>query len=222
MVFARPGSSGPTVLVIHDRWGLDEHVRLMTQRLGDAGFNAAAVALFDATRHGDDAEADKKVEVLEFFWYGCPHCYTIEPLLDSWSRRLPPDVAFRKVHVGFSQVHQIHQKIFYALEEMGQLPAMHRKVFAAIHQQNRRLTSESDIAALMKENGVDPVKFLEVYKSFSVNTRAARARQITDAYKIDGVPAMGVQGRFWTSGGLAGSHERMLQVVDVLIQRSRT
>jgi thiol:disulfide interchange protein DsbA len=74
----------------------------------------------------------------------------------------------------------------------------------------------------MKENGIDPEKFLEVYKSFSVNTRAARARQITDAYKIDGVPAMGVQGRFWTSGGLAGSHERMLQVVDVLIQRSRT
>jgi thiol:disulfide interchange protein DsbA len=165
---------------------------------------------------------DKKVEVLEFFWYGCPHCYTIEPLLDSWSRRLPPDVAFRKVHVGFSQVHQIHQKIFYALEEMGLLPAMHRKVFTAMHQQNRRLTSESDIAALMKENGIDPEKFLEVYKSFSVNTRAARARQITDAYKIDGVPAMGVQGRFWTSGGLAGSHERMLQVVDVLIQRSRT
>ncbi len=165
---------------------------------------------------------DKKVEVLEFFWYGCPHCYTIEPLLDSWSRRLAPDVAFRKVHVGFSPVHQIHQRIFYALEEMGQLQAMHRKVFAAMHQQKRRLTSESDIAALMNENGIDPAKFLEVFKSFSVNTKAARARQITDAYKIDGVPAMGVQGRFWTSGALTGSHERMLQVVDILIQRSRT
>jgi thiol:disulfide interchange protein DsbA len=74
----------------------------------------------------------------------------------------------------------------------------------------------------MKENGADPAKFLETYKSFGVNTKSTRARQLTDAYKIDGVPAMGVQGRFYTSGALAGSHERMLQVVDALVQRSRT
>jgi thiol:disulfide interchange protein DsbA len=164
---------------------------------------------------------DKKVDVVEFFWYGCPHCNAIEPLLDSWSKRLAPDVSFRKVHVGFGQIHQVHQRMYYAMEEMGLLPTLHKKVFAAMHLQGRRLATESDISAFMKENGVDAGKFLETYKSFGVNTKATRARQLTDAYKIDGVPAMGVQGRFYTSGALTGSHERMLQVVDFLIQRSR-
>jgi protein dithiol oxidoreductase (disulfide-forming) len=164
---------------------------------------------------------DKKVDVIEFFWYGCPHCNVFEPLLEAWTKRLAPDVSFRRVHVGFGQIHQVHQRLFYALEEMGELPALHKKVFAAIHAQGRRLATESDMAAFVKENGVDPAKFLEAYKSFAVNTKATRARQLTDAYKIDGVPAMGVQGRYYTSGALTGTHERMLQVVDYLIQRSR-
>lgn len=165
--------------------------------------------------------ADKKVEVLEFFWYGCPHCNAIEPLLDTWSRKLPADVAFRKVHVGFGQIHQLHQRMYYALEEMGALATMHKRIFAAMHLQNKRLASESEIVAYMKDNGVDSAKFLESFKSFGVATKATKARQLTDAYKIDGVPAMGVHGRYYTSGSLTGSHERMLQVVDVLIQRSR-
>ena len=164
---------------------------------------------------------DKKVDVVEFFWYGCPHCNVVEPMLDTWSKRLAPDVSFRKVHVGFGQIHQVHQRLYYALEDMGLLPTMHKKVFAAMHVQNRRLATEADMSAFMKENGVDPAKFLETYKSFGVNTKATRARQLTDAYKIDGVPAMGVQGRYYTSGALTGTHERMLQVVDFLIQRSR-
>jgi thiol:disulfide interchange protein DsbA len=164
---------------------------------------------------------DKKVDVIEFFWYGCPHCNTVEPLLDSWAKRLPADVSFRKVHVGFAQIHQVHQRLYYALEEMGQLPALHRKVFAAIHLQGRRLATESDMAAFMKENGVDPDKFIESFKSFGVNTKATRARQLTDAYKIDGVPAMGVQGRYVTSGAQAGSNERALAVTDALVQGLR-
>jgi thiol:disulfide interchange protein DsbA len=165
---------------------------------------------------------DKKVDVVEFFWYGCPHCNTIEPLLESWVKRLPPDVSFRRVHVGFGAIHQVHQKMFYALEEIGQLPTMHRRVFAAMHQQGKRLASESEIVAFMKDNGVDAAKFQDAYKSFGVATKCTRAKQLTDAYKIDGVPALGIQGRFYTSGSLTGSHERMLQVTDVLIQRSRS
>jgi thiol:disulfide interchange protein DsbA len=165
---------------------------------------------------------DKKVDVVEFFWYGCPHCNTIEPMLDGWTRRLAPDVSFRRVHVGFGAIHQIHQKLFYALEEMGLLPTMHKRVFAAMHQQGRRLSTEAEIVAFVKENGVDPAKFQEAFKSFGVNTKATRARQLTDAYKIDGVPSLGVQGRYYTSGSLTGSHERMLQVTEFLVQRSRT
>ena len=164
---------------------------------------------------------DKKIEVVEFFWYGCPHCFTLEPLLESWVKRLPPDVAFRQVPVGFSVPHQVHQKLYYALEEVGALPALHRRVFSALHQQNLRLNNEADIVAFVGANGVDTAAFTAAFKSFGVATKANRAKQLSEAYKIDGVPALGVQGRFYTSASLAGSHERALAVTDFLIQRAR-
>ena len=165
---------------------------------------------------------DKKIEVVEFFWYGCPHCYAFEPTLEAWVKKLPADVSFRQVPVGFMAPHQIHQKLFYALEEMGQLGAMHRKVFNAIHQQNKRLGSESEINTFAIANGVDGAKLGEAMKSFSVSTKANRAKQLADAYKIDGVPALGINGRFYTSATLAGSHERAVAVADFLIQLART
>jgi len=165
--------------------------------------------------------ADKKIEVVEFFWYGCGHCYAFEPAIEAWSKRLPPDVAFRQVPVGFAAPHQLHQKLFYALEETGQLATMNKRVFAAIHQQNRRLSSESEIMAFITSNGLDVTKFGEAFKSFGVNTKANRAKQLSAAYKIDGVPALGIHGRFYTSGSLAGSNERALAVADFLIQRAR-
>jgi thiol:disulfide interchange protein DsbA len=163
-----------------------------------------------------------KIDVIEFFWYGCPHCFAFEPTLDAWSKKVPPDVAFRRVHVGFTALHQTHQKIFCTLEAMGLVEQMHRKVFNAIHQQHRRLDKDADIQAFMQENGVDGAKFMDVFKSFAVQTKARQYSQLTDAYKIDGVPALGVQGRYYTSVALAGSHERALQVVEFLAQKVRT
>ena len=113
------------------------------------------------------------------------------------------------------------QKTFYALEEMGQLPNMHRKVFAAIHQQGRRLNTESDVVAFMTASGVDAAKFTEAYRGFGVNTKCNRAKQLSEAYKIDGVPAVGIQGRYYTAASLAGTHERALAVAGFLIQKSR-
>jgi thiol:disulfide interchange protein DsbA len=164
---------------------------------------------------------DKKIDVVEFFWYGCPHCYAFEPLLESWVRKLPPDAAFRRVPVGFMAPHQLHQRLFYALDEIGQLQAMHRKVFNAIHQQSRHLSSEAEILAFVAANGVDGARFTEAFRSFAVNTKCSRARQLSEAYKIDGVPALGIQGRYYTSGALAGGHERAVAVADFLIQKSR-
>ncbi len=164
---------------------------------------------------------DKKIEVVEFFSYACPHCHNLEPLIDGWARKLPADVSFRQVPVGFSAMYQVLQKTYYALEEMGQLPNMHRKVFAAIHQQNRRLATEGEVTAFMTANGVDTDRFSAAYKSFGVATKSNRAKQLSEAYKIDGVPAIGVQGRFYTAASLAGTHERALAVADYLIQQSR-
>jgi thiol:disulfide interchange protein DsbA len=163
---------------------------------------------------------DKKIDVVEFFWYGCPHCYAFEPTLESWVKSLPADVSFRQVPVGFLGP-AVHQKLFYALEEIGQLQAMHRKVFAAIHQQNKRLATESEIEAFAVANGLDGAKLAASMKSFGVTTKANRAKQLTDAYKIDGVPALGINGRFYTSASLSGSNERAVAVADFLIQLAR-
>ena len=164
---------------------------------------------------------DKKIEVVEFFWYECPHCNVFEPMLEAWGRKLAPDVALRRVPVGFTARHQLGQKLFYALEEMGQIEAMHKRVFAAVHLQNRRLQTEADMLKFATDSGLDGAKFTEAFRSFSANTKATKAKQLTDAYKIDGVPALGIQGRFFTSGAMAGSHERALNVADFLIERAR-
>jgi thiol:disulfide interchange protein DsbA len=165
--------------------------------------------------------AGKKVEVVEFFWYECPHCFAFEPQLEAWVKKLPPDVAFRRVPVGFTARHVAAQKLYYALENMGQIEALHKKIFNAIHLQNQRLIAESDMVAFVSANGVDGAKFTEAFRSFQVSTQATKAKQLTDAYKIDGVPALGIHGRFYTSGSLAGTHERALAVADFLIQRAR-
>lgn len=162
-----------------------------------------------------------KIEVVEFFWYGCPHCNALEPALEAWIKRLPADVVFRRVPVAFGAVHESHQRLFYTLEAMGQLAAVHPKIFAAIHAQRQRLDREADQIAFLKAQGVDTARFAELSKSFSVQTKMRQAKQLTDAYDIDGVPALGVHGRFYTAGSLAGDNVRALAVADVLIARAR-
>jgi protein dithiol oxidoreductase (disulfide-forming) len=163
-----------------------------------------------------------KVEVIEFFWYGCPHCNAFEPALEAWVKKLNADVAFKRVPVAFrDEPFTAHQRIYYALEAMDKVAEMHRKVFYAIHNDRQRLDKPADIAAFMTKNGIDGAKFTEVYNSFGVQTKARQAKQLSEAYKIDGVPALGIHGRYYTSGTLAGSPEQSLAVTDFLIQRVR-
>lgn len=163
-----------------------------------------------------------KVEVVEFFWYGCPHCNAFEPMLEAWTAKLPPDVAFRRVPVAFrDEPFTSHQKIFYALEAMGLVPSMHRKVFYAIHGERQRLDKPADIQAFMVKNGVDGAKFMENFNSFSTQAKVKQATRLTADYKIDGVPALGVHGRYFTSGTLAGSPQASLTVTEYLIGLAR-
>lgn len=196
--------------------------------LGTAGLAAHLPALAQAkpvegkqyVRLGTPAPVNApagKIEVIEFFWYGCPHCNAFEPTLDAWQKKLPADVAFRRVPVAFREAYLPHSQLFYALEALGKLDAMHRKVFYAIHSERQRLEKTNDIVALMEKNGIDRAKFLEAFNSFGVQTKAKQATRLADAYKIDGVPAMGVHGRYFTSGTLAGSPEKALQVTEHLI-----
>ena len=164
--------------------------------------------------------AGKRVEVIEFFWYGCSHCFRLEPLIEAWAKRLPADVHFRQLPFAFIGPVE-HQKLFYALEELGQREAMQRKLFNAIHVERKVINTEADITKFVAANGIDAAKFTEAFKSFGVNTKVSRGKAVADAYKIDSVPTIGVQGRYFTSASLAGSHERALEVADQLIVRAR-
>ncbi len=169
-----------------------------------------------------EAPSNGKIEVVEFFWYGCPHCFAFEPALEAWVKKLPADVEFRRVPVYFrEEPFAAHQRIYYALEQLGLVATMHQKVFNAIHVDHQRLDKPDAIAAFMAKNGVDKQKFLDAYNSFSVQTKARQARQMAEAYKVDAVPAMGIQGRYYTTASYAGSNDRMLVVADYLIERIR-
>jgi protein dithiol oxidoreductase (disulfide-forming) len=166
--------------------------------------------------------APGKFEVIEFFWYGCPHCNAFEPALEAWVKQLPADVSFRRVPVAFrAEPYGAHQRIFFALDTLGLVGAMQRKVFYAIHHDRLALDKPAEIAAFMTSNGVDAARFMEAFNAFGTQTRMRQANQLVDGYKIDGVPALGIQGRFYTSGSLAGDNERALAVADFLLQRLR-
>jgi thiol:disulfide interchange protein DsbA len=158
-----------------------------------------------------------KIEVVEFFWYNCPHCHAFEATFDAWSKKVAKDVAVRRVPVAFRDDFAPQQRLYYALEAMGLVDKLHAKVLAAVHVEKKDLTKGDAIADWVAKQGVDKAKFLEQYNSFSVATKASRATQLQNAYKIDGVPALGVAGRYWTDGVMGKSMERALQVVDHLV-----
>ena len=162
-----------------------------------------------------------KIEVVEFFWYNCPHCNTFEPNLDAWRKGAAKDVVVRRVPVAFRNDFVPQQRLFYTLEAMGLVDKLHSQVFAAIHVEMKNLNTDDAIADWVAKQGVDKVKFLDQYNSFSVATKASRATQLQNAYKIEGVPALGVAGRFLTDGAMAGTMQRALQVVDFLTTEVR-
>lgn len=167
------------------------------------------------------AFAQGKIEVVEYFSYACPHCSAFEPTVEVWAKKLPADVAFYRVPVAFLMNAENFMRTYYALETMGQVGAMQRKVFTAVHVDHLHLEKPADIAALMAKNGIDATKFLDVFNSFSVANSVTRAKKLTASAKLDGVPTVTVQGRFATSPGQAGSAEQAMAVVDYLVQKSR-
>ncbi len=163
-----------------------------------------------------------KIEVVEFFWYGCPHCFHFDPALEAWAGKLPADVAFRRVPVAFREnPFGIHQKLYFAVEAMGLLPTLHGKIFHALHEQGLKLDKPELISDFVAKNGVDAAKFMGVFDSFGVQTKCRQARSLAEAYKIDGVPTMGIAGQYYTSVSLNGSPEKTLAVVDALVAKQR-
>ena len=167
-----------------------------------------------------DAPAGK-VDVIEFFWYSCPHCHAFEPTLDAWVKAAPKDLSIRRVPVAFNASFVPQQKLFYTLEGMGKLDALHAKVFRAVHVEKAKLAKDEEILAWVTQQGVDAAKFKEVYGSFSVANQVRRASQLQDSYGVEGVPSMGVAGKYYTDGTMAGSMQTVLQVVEYLAATAR-
>lgn len=163
-----------------------------------------------------------KVEVVEFFWYNCPHCSAFEPQLAAWIKTLPKDIALRRVPIAFREDFIPQQRLYFALEAMGLVEKLHAKVFAAIHVEKLDLSKVAAITDWVVKQGVDKTKFNEQYNSFSVATKATKATQLQNAYKVEGVPALGVAGRFYTDGTLAKGMDKALKVVEALAASIRS
>lgn len=172
-----------------------------------------------ATPAPTDADAGK-IEVVEFFWFGCPHCYSLEPIISKWSKTLPADVVFRRQHVPFRE--RKHQQVFFTLQAIGQdSDKMLGAVFNAIHADRRKMLEPKEVLEVLVPLGIDEKKFQDAYASFGVRTKMQRADKLADAYGLDGVPAIGVNGRYLTAPSMAGGNEATLEVVNRLIAEER-
>ena len=166
-------------------------------------------------------ESKGKIEVIEFFWYGCPHCHDFEPELSAWIKRQSKDVVVKKIPVAFRDDLLIHSQLYYALESLGKHD-LHAKVMDAIHVEKRRLLTEPEITDWIASQGIDRQAFTTAFRSFSVTSKARLANQIAQAYRIDGVPTIGVQGKYITSPSIAGgSKARAIDVMDFLVAKVR-
>ena len=162
-----------------------------------------------------------KVEVVEFFWYSCPHCNAFEPQFEAWAKSQPADVVVRQVPVAFNASFVPQQKLYYALEGMNLLPQLNAKVFRTIHVDRNPLKNDEAIFDWIGKQGVDLAKFKEVYNSFTVANQVRKATQLQNEYDVEGVPALGVAGRYSTDGTKAGNMDNVLRVVNALVASSR-
>jgi thiol:disulfide interchange protein DsbA len=162
-----------------------------------------------------------KIELIEFFWYSCPHCNAFEPTFGQWVKSAPKDVVVRRIPVAFRDDFAPQQRLYFALEAMGLLEKLHVKVFQALHVEKLTLNTDATILAWVEKQGVDKNKFADTAKSFGVASKLKRAVQLQNDFKIEGVPSLGVAGKFYTDGTLAGSMERALQVAESLLGQVR-
>jgi protein dithiol oxidoreductase (disulfide-forming) len=176
---------------------------------------------YSELRIAQPVDVQGKVEVIEFFWYRCPHCYNLEPVLEAWVKKLPADVQFRRIPAVLSDTWALDAGIFYTFEAMGVLDKVHRAFFDAIHKERLIITSEAAMTEFFKKHGIERKKFDETFKSFGVQAKIKRAAQLSAAYQLDGVPMLAVQGKYTVSADQGGSQTGMLANTDYLVDMAR-
>jgi thiol:disulfide interchange protein DsbA len=162
-----------------------------------------------------------KIEVAEVFWYGCSHCYNLEPLISDWVKKLPADVSFVRIPVIWNPTNEIHARVYYTAEALGKLEQVTPAMFRAIHVESRPMTEEKDIQQLFEQAGVSAADFNKTFRSFSVDSQLKRAKDLTVKYRVQGVPLLVVDGKYTTNGPEIRNQQDLLAVTEELIQRER-
>lgn len=177
------------------------------------GVEYKKLAIPQATDTGD------KIEVQEFFWYGCPHCYHFEPYINAWKKTKPANVEFVRVPAIFRPDWEIQARAYYALSNMGIIEDLHGKIFAAIHKDKIQLNRKETLTDFLVKNGVDREKFEEEYSSFAVDSMVRKAKKKIKDYQIEGVPSISVNGKYLTSGSMSGSYDNLIKILDYLVKQ---
>jgi len=162
-----------------------------------------------------------KIEVLEFFWYGCPHCDSLHPHVKAWARDIASDVDFRYVPAVFRPNWTTGAKAFYTIETMGLLDPLHDKMYQAIHREKNDLNDEAVLFDWIEKQGVDRKKFEDTFRSFSVQNQLAKSTQMSRQYQLTGVPALVVDGKYLTSGGMSSTPDETIKTLNALIDKAR-
>jgi len=160
-----------------------------------------------------------KVEVVEMFWYGCPHCNNLEPYVNRWLKKKPPQAEFVRMPAIFRPDWELHARAYYTAEILGVMDTMHPAMFEAIHQQKRHLNTDADVQKVFAEHGVSAEDFNRVFRSFAVEAKIRRAKDMTQRYGINGVPSLIVNGKYRTGAKLAGGNANIFRVVDFLVEQ---
>ena len=163
----------------------------------------------------------KDIIIYEFFWYGCPHCFNLEPTIDKIEANLDKDTKIMKVPVALRESWVPHAKLYYALEQMDKIDDMHNLIFEEIHIENNRLVTEEQIVRFLGQHGIDTTKFLEKFNSFGTEARIKKSSNLARKYQINSVPTIIVNGRYLTSGSYVSSYDELYSVVNLLIERER-
>jgi thiol:disulfide interchange protein DsbA len=188
------------LLVVGQAWAFDE------------GVDYTRLTQPQPTETGD------KVEVLEFFWYGCPHCFHLEPLLEKWLANKPEDAAFRRMPAVLGPNWEPHARAYFAAELLGVQDKLHEPLFHAMQVEKRRLMDEDQLVAFAAEQGINADEFRKAYESFYVNMKVRRAAELERRYGIDGVPTIIVNGKYRTSASQTGSNEKLIEVINYLVK----
>lgn len=171
--------------------------------------------------NGGWPQTGDKVEVMEFFWYGCSHCNNLHPYLKKWLETAPADVDFKYVPAIFRKNWVPAAKLFYSINAMGAMDALHDKIYDAIHRKKINLHKDPVLFKWIEQQGIDLKKFKNAYQSFTVQSQVSKSTQMTRQYKLTGVPSLIVGGKYMTSGGMTRSPQDTIKVLNELIEKVR-